>query len=404
MRFFYLDAAIRMRHGHHGEVCRLITSEVRRRGVGLVTLGHQEVLAELRNELEVQPFFRWWTYQQEYRVQNPDSGWLQDFDVGWRLTLEDLRRIAPVGSDDIIYFHSVFPTQLMALLQWMNLLPKEARPRVYVEFGSEPGVVMTSTMPDDLQFRVIDPRLEPRGMLYHYVGSVAKPQDFPTVCLFTFNGIVSAIYETLIRWPVATLPWPFRSSTSNRGRSGKRPVRAAVVGHQRSDKGFQFIPDVLRQLQNVSNIEFLVHNSAPWEMVGPQNEVREIAAKIPWVIVDERPVDSLDWAQILDQTDLMICPYDPVRYANSHSGIVAECIANGIPCVVPARTVLSDLCHHFGGVAAEFPEWSASGVVMAIRTALSNFDTLAVRSNAAAQRWQQTEGAPHLVDRLVHAR
>ena len=186
-----------------------------------------------------------------------------------------------------------------------------------------------------------------------------------------------------------------------RCRFGKRPIRAAFIGHQREEKGFHFVPDLLRTLLDTTDLEFLVHNSMPEEMIATQRAVREIALNNPRFIVDERPVFGTEWAQILDKADLVICPYDPVRYGSSYSAIVAECIANGIPCVVPANTVLATMCREFGGVAAEIPEWSVAGIVAGIRAGLTDFDSLATRAAAAAPLWQQRHGAPRLVDRLL---
>ncbi|HEV8060422.1 MAG TPA: hypothetical protein VGP68_11140 [Gemmataceae bacterium] len=403
MRFFYLDAALQARHSHHGEYCRLIAGELRRRGLRPVIWGHRELRADLAEELGAQPCFRWFTYLQSFRRKDPIAGWLRDFDVGWRLTLEDMQRITPFSNEDIVYFSSVWPAQFMALLQWLGPISPERRPRVFVEFGTEPGVKLTQSPARHSQIEVLEPRLDPRGTLYRYVGSLAKPQDFPRACLFTFEQTVSEIYRVLTGWPFATLPWPHGSVVSNRSRSGKRPVRAAVIGHQRSEKGFQHIPEVMRQLFDKADVEFLVHNSAPEEMVDTQNALRELARNHPRLTLDERSVYGLHWAGILEQADLMICPYDPVRYATSHSALVTECIANGIPCVVPANTIAAAMCREFGGVAVEISEWTATAIVASIRTALANFDMLAERARAAAQRWQQLNGAPRLVDRLLQA-
>ena len=351
----------------------------------------------------MRPFFRWFTYLQSFRRKDPIAGWLRDFDVGWRLTLEDLQRITPVSNDDVVYLSSVWPAQFMALLQWLGGMAPAMRPRVFVEFGTEPGVKLTPALASRWQIEVPEPRLEPRGTLYRYVASIAKQRDFPSVFLCTFEQTVSDIYQALTGWPFATLPWPYACVVSNRGLSGKRPIRAAVVGHQRSEKGFQHIPEVLRQLHDTADVEFLVHNSAPEEMVDTQNALRQSAGTNTRLILDERSVYGSEWAGILEQVDLMVCPYDPVRYATSHSALVTECIANGIPCLVPANTIPAAMCREFGGMAVEISGWTAASIVTGIRTALANFDMLAERAQVAAQRWREFQGAPRLVDRLLQA-
>ena len=401
MRFYYLDSALHAKHAHHAEYCRSITNELRQRGIDPSVFGFQEVSAELSQGLAVQPFFRWYTYLRNYRDQDPIAGWLRDFDVGARITIEDLKRIVAVSADDIAYFSAVYPVQFMAVLHWLSGIPKDVRPRTFLEFSTEPGVVLLSTTGNNWQFEVMDPRREPRGTLYRYVGSVMKAEDFPSVCLFTFDQSVSGIYQALTGWPVATLPLPISAQLPLRSRSGKRPIRAAILGHQRMDKGFQFVPDVLRTLLDVPDLEFLVHNSMPEEMIDTQRALREIAQSNPRVIADERALFGTDWAQVVDKADLVICPYEPVRYGSRYSAIVAECVANGIPCVVPANTALAAMCRDFGGVAAEISEWSTAGIVAGVRAALADFDALAMRAAAAGPLWQQMHGVPRLVDRLL---
>jgi hypothetical protein len=401
MRFIYLDTGLRSTIGHHGERCRLILTELRRRGIDPTILGDQEAAVELRQELGVQPFFRWWSYSHLYHVQDLDAGWLRDFELGWRVTLEDLKRISPVASDDIVYFGSAYPVQFMALLQWMASLSREARPRVFVEFVGEPGAKQASPGSTSLQFNLVDPRQDPRGVLYRYVGTSISQASFPNVCLFTFNRAYSEIYQAITAWTFTTLPFPHSAVLPIRNRSGKRPIQVATIGHQRVDKGFHFVPDVVQQLLDVPDVELFVHNSTPEEMPGPQTALREIARNHPRVNLDERPALVAEWAKVLDRADLVMCPYDPHRYATSWSGIVAECIANGIPCVVPSNTIMATMCRDFGGMAAEFRDWSVAGIVAGIRLALANFDELAVRANAAAHQWPNQQGTPHLVDRLL---
>ena len=401
MRFHYLDCALHAKHAHHAENCRSITDELRQRGIDPIVRGFQQVNPELTQELGVEPFFRWYTYFRHYRNQDPVAGWLRDFYAGAQITVEDLQRIAPLAVDDIVYFSSVYPAQFMAVLHWLNGMPKDTRPNAFVEFGTEPGVVLSSRTGDDFRFEVMDPRREPRGTLYRYAASVLKAEDFPKVCLFTYDRIVSSIYQGLMGWPMATLPCPHRAILPPRSRSGKRPIRVAILGHQRPEKGFHFVPDILRTLLNEPELEFLVHNSMPDEMVDAQRAVRELALNNPRMIVDERAVFGTDWAQILGKADLVICPYDPVRYGSSYSALVAECVANGIPCVVPANTILAYTCREFGGTAAEIADWSVTGIVAGVRTALADFDSLAMRAAAAAPRWQEMHGAPRLVDRLL---
>ena len=200
-------------------------------------------------------------------------------------------------------FSAVYPAQFAAVLHWLGGIPKDARPSTFVEFGTEPGVVLLSTTGNNWQFEVMDPRREPRGILYRYAASVhEEAEDFPRVCLITFDqNRLGHFISALTGWPVTTLPLPvapcflFAAAPAN-ARSERRSwdINART-------KDFSSSPTFYELLLDVPGLEFLVHNSMPEEMTDTQRALREIAQSNPRVIADERAVFGTDWGTACGQ-------------------------------------------------------------------------------------------------------
>jgi hypothetical protein len=169
-RFFYADPGLFNNLGHHANNCRFIAGEARARGLDVKVLSFCNIDAQLQSEVGAIPFFR--AVTSLITDGDPISGWLNAFQVVAEITREDLARIPDIGPDDVMYFSSALPAQLMALAQWMGALPRDRLPLVVVEFGIDPGVDMQPG-PDGLVYGVRDPRVDARALLFR---SAAAPR------------------------------------------------------------------------------------------------------------------------------------------------------------------------------------------------------------------------------------
>ena len=87
------------------------------------------------------------------------------------------------------------------------------------------------------------------------------------------------------------------------------------------------MPEVAqRLLQSDSEIRLLCHNADPAAMKEVQQALRALSATEPRLILDERLADDRVWAQLLDASDLIICPYTSSRFAISYSAIAVEAV------------------------------------------------------------------------------
>ena len=260
-RFFYADPGLVDNLGHHANNCRHITREARARGWEVTVLSFVNIDAALRAEFGAVPFFRALTSW--LNDGDPVCGWLNAFHIVAEITREDLGRIRDIGPDDVMYFSSALPAQLFALAQWMGALPRDRLPLVVAEFGIDPGTDVRQG-PQGLVYTLRDPRTDARAILYRAAASRIPAPVAPWLQMITFDQASSAAFCAVLGKHVGVLPTPHVASTARRPRSGQRPITIAVLGNQRPEKGYQFMPEVARSLLQANpHIRILCHNANP---------------------------------------------------------------------------------------------------------------------------------------------
>ena len=397
MRIVYADTGLWQNVGHHANACRTLVGEWRARGHQVSIAGSRLIDDALRKELRVQPHFRVNTY--EGADTDPICGWLTNFHHAATCTAEDLVALGPFAPDELLYVNSIMPAQLMALATFLGATPEIARPCVMAELGTGPGLDYTLS-DGHLQFHAKDPRQDARSVLYRFAGRQLQDRRIETLHLVTFDRTCSAIYGALLGRQVTTVPLAYAVPGMVRSRVGTRPVTVAILGHQRGEKGYHLVPAIAEALlRGPEDVRLLLHNGAPQQMTGVQDEIRALACDVR-VTVDERAADGEIWAELLGRSDLIVCPYHPQSYIGAYSAIIAEALAHAIPLVVPAGTTLARTLQEFGSPGAVFDGFDAASVAAATRSALAEFDLIALRATAASALWHATMGVARTIDSL----
>jgi hypothetical protein len=398
MRFFYLDPGLVADVGHHANFCRYIAGELRARGVETLVYGHKDVDPALQTELGVIPHFRAYMYKD--KDDDPFCSWLTGFDRFARITCEDLFKLPAMEPADVVFTTSARPVQLSALIEWRRAVPPDRRPTVVVESVGTGLAVRRG--PDGLQVSARSPELDSRSTLFRYVASRLPREAGARFHFVTFGVIASALFKHLLEFPVRTLPLPFRSVAPLRNRAGARPVVVAILGHHRLDKGYGHLPEIVTELLRVRpDIRLLVQNVAP---IGPPETaqaLRDIAARDDRLILEETPAGRTRWPELLEMSDLILCPHRPEFYIVGYSAVLAEALANGIPVVVPADTPLEILLAECGGPGTAFERFEVDSITAATGRVLDDFDRFATLAHAAALRWPETRGPARMVNELL---
>lgn len=398
MRFFYLDAALRNDVGHHANFCRYIVGALRARGVETLVFGRRTVTAALQAELGAVPRFRYHTYAKV--SPDPFAGWLIDFDTISRATREDLEALPPTRASDVVYASTIRPPLLMALLDWRQALPADARPTIVVE---SVGTGMTITRASDrLRASVPNPQIDARATLYRYVASRLPREADARFHVVTFGEIPTTMLKMILSYPVHTLPLPYPAIIPLRSRAGARPVTVGILGHQVINKGYDRLPEIVRELlQSRPDFRLLVQAVDPIGPVETLERLQEIAGSTDRVVLEEKPAGKDEWPKLLEMSDLILLPHRPDFYFAGLSTVACEAIANGIPLVVPAGTTVETLVAECGGSGTVFDQFEPASIAAATGRALDRFDHFAALAYAAALRWPETRGPARMVEALM---
>jgi hypothetical protein len=399
MHVIYADPGLVSEVGHHANSCRVITAALRERGHAVTVAGAQGLQPELAEELGARPHFRLNTYW----LNDGDAvaGWLSAFFTSANATAEDFARLGPFGHDTLLFVNSVMPAQLMAIRSFLMGLPDAQRPHVFAELGTGPGLDFIEDAAGS-RFVPRDTRVDARATLYRFVGQQLATRPLEPLTIVTFDRSSSELYSALLLQTVRTLPVPRSTTAPLRNRGGARPLTIGVLGHQRGEKGYQFVPAIVQLMLRLrDDVVFLVHNAAPDYMSAVQQEMRVLAAADRRIMLDERPAGPEHWQANLDRCDLILCPYLPAQFRAAYSAVACEAISNAIPLVVPANTSMSRLVAEFGGTGTEFSDASPGGITVALAEAVERIEELSAIAMVAALRWQATMGAGPMVDAML---
>ncbi|HYC15349.1 MAG TPA: glycosyltransferase, partial [Stellaceae bacterium] len=246
-----------------------------------------------------------------------------------------------------------------------------------------------------------DPRQEPRPTLFRFVSKRLPPVTEGRFHVVAFDRLPSEIFAGLLERPVKTLPMPYRAVAPLRSRAGAAPPTVAILGHQKFQKGYDRLPEILTALLRLpQEFRLLVQHVDPRGPEELQQAVRAVAHTDARVILEESPAGRTGWPLLLERSDLILTPHRPEFYAG-FSAVGAEAIANGIPLVVPPGTPIERLVRESGGGGLSFERFEPAAIADATSRALSDFDALADRAYAAALRWPTWQGPARLADALL---
>lgn len=402
MHIYYVDPGLISHTGHHASCCRAFLAETRRRGVGTTVLANNAVQSDLRAELGALPLFQASPYYTD--AGDPLSGWLQAFLRGAEMTAADFARVSRYSKDDVFYVTGCAPAQLMGVVEWLGTFVPGTAPAVVVDLIYQSGMILTGDGAAK-SWDPADPREDPRAILYRFIGQHMKNLALPTLRFVTTHPALPQVYSALLFKPVefcAALPYALPQQVAQR--AGRRPITLGVVGHQRHDKGYLLMPEVFESLLKAEDdIRIVAHNSGPAALRIPEPEaaLARLAGADRRLTLDQRPLDAGTYLALLDSIDLMLCPYDPVVYRTTLSGVTLECVANGIPVVVPGGTVLETYTRTFAEMGVAFGAFTAPAIVAAVREALSRFEQLAAGAQTASHIFAQRYGPDKFVDMVL---
>ncbi|MFI4933376.1 MAG: glycosyltransferase [Caulobacterales bacterium] len=360
MRISLLDPGLAQLRGHHFDIDRRVARALAGRGHQVEVHGHASATSELtthaaQSGLTFHPTFRAYTYGGLPKAETAIEGYGLLADI----TAQDL---AGVPQTDLWLWPTLTAFQLLAAAS--TAFPVR-------QIG---GVWFT-----------------PRWPLT--VGARGWARAARRVAQGT-NQIIVAAYDEPLRQlyrsfspdlDIGVMPCPFDGAANDRQPSTLR--RIGFFGHQRGERGLDLMPELVAALLG-RNYEVVVHDSG-----GALTRKESLPGLEMLAFVD-------DFAAEIARCDLVIWPSRWESYAGATSGVVSECIATGVPVILPSGCLPADLAVRFG-CGTFFHEFSCEAILEAVDEAAARFPTLVAQARAAVTAWRAKNGTERLVDWIV---
>lgn len=407
MKILYIDTGLRFPDGHLASSGLSLPPAFRRLGHQVTVLGHCELALSLQNEIGALPYFRIYTWQKT--SADPLVGWMVDFAYYVDLTVADLHRAwREFGPFDLVYVNTARPVQLAATGLWIKegFPDPGAVPAVVVQLGTTPGL-LRSEGSNGPTFTMRDPST----LLHRYATNIVGREWMQKLALVAVNATIAEEYGYIADLPVTPTTAPEELPTPRR-RAPPDTLTIGFLGHQRIDKGYEFLPDLIFQLLNKHNkLRFVVQHSdpdgrsqaEPERMANVTARLRSLADRESNVELILKPATGAAWFSLIDRCDIIGLPYEPANYTDSYSAIFGEALASGAVIVAPANTTMATEIMSAGGVGTTFDDWTVPSIADAIDEAVGQFRDLALRAYEGGQIWRKHRGPDAYVCAIIKA-
>lgn len=177
------------------------------------------------------------------------------------------------------------------------------------------------------------------------------------------------------------LPCPHDGADGLRNRGGVR--RIGFFGYQRPARGRDLLCELLPILLQ-RGFEVVVQDSGGGDRYGRQ------AVVLPFIE---------DFAAELARCDVVIWPSRPDAYSWNLSGVVSECIASGVPVIMPSGCLPADMAARFD-CAHYFHQHTCDSVLEALGRMVSDYPATLARCELARLGWRAVNGTDRLAERV----
>lgn len=346
MRFILLHHRFGGYSSHHYNEARGFRDELARRGKKLLLFVNARAERHVIAEIDGQPVFDDPTFRLEW-----------SFEERTRRFVDMLHEhIDPVvRADDCVMLTIATQLEAHALARWQQELPASKRPWIVVLFVSDRW------------------NRAGREEYERQVAEFAVARETLDAQRMIFFAVTSSLAEELtdlLGTHVAPAPIPLPYGTPPPSTLSPIP-RVALLGGGRPEKGSYLIPEIIRACREQVEVEFFVHAS---------------------------PLPLAEYEAELAKTGLGLFPYETIPYRKRCSGVFAEMVAWGKPCVVTPGTWLAEQIESGRAAGVVADDLQPESIARAIARCVADLAPLTRAAQAKSAAWRKTQSLPAFVD------
>lgn len=269
------------------------------------------------------------------------GSWLQQFRCLRQFRRDTATVFREIGfaEGDVVFLPTISAIEMMGLRLFAGKQPDSAKASWHLLFRRDLYRGREADYPPQ------DAKISGLSQIY-----TAFLRAVPRSYFYTDTDELTVQYNRLGAVPFHTVPIPHTRPPASAG-SHDGPLRVIYVGDARSEKGYQFLPDVVQDLWEdlvvQGKLRFTLQSNYNIKYGEPAIVVArgrmEYFASQPGRPVEllKKPLTSQQYQELLLSGDINLLLYDRDNYYARSSGVLVESLAAGIPVVVPAGTWLA---------------------------------------------------------------
>ena len=214
------------------------------------------------------------------------------------------------------------------------------------------------------------------------------------------NEALAALYQEIVRSPVAVVPWPLPPPllpASCRLRSAsKQPVQFLMIGGFRMEKGIGLLVRALEILEDRiadQTLRFLIQGYPNPDVANPEAEqqfqaVKAFAARQPGVRLIDLAFDpaEAEYRNLYAESDVVLLPYSRQPYRLRDSAVMMEALALGKPTITTEGTTMATLMQR-SGAGLTCVDGSAPDLARVILEIAENIPRFAAEAERRREVW-----------------
>jgi len=228
--------------------------------------------------------------------------------------------------------------------------------------------------------------------------------------LYSDTAELAEAYGVLTGRPVGVLPIAFRHDlieaalAAAPARDPAAPITIGYLGNARLEKGFQHLPDLIEQLTGrfgwAGKVRF--HIQSPFNIPDGEPGIGIARGRLgdfpaDLVRLEDQVLTTERYYRMLAGIDVLVLPYDGVRYDIRSSGILVQARVAGKPIVAPEGSWIARQAPAPAGEAFRGP----GDLAAALDRLLRRYEAARTAAAADALVWRAEQSPARYLDRLL---
>lgn len=408
MELIFLDAGLVNKAGHSYKLAKAVSQNLDRRNLRRRVFGLHNLDVSIAEEIGAIPHFsrslydgedQPWSEKQLRAVARllrsaPPTATHRSERRSWKKLNKDFERDLKALPGDVwkpgnlICVVAISQNQILGLVRFLRGLPRGELPCVICNLMFPPSFVPWGSVSQD-------------GKEYfRRAFELAAPLTGRILHFTVENEAMRAAYHQDFGLSTRILPLPFGDRELRQRKEGL--TRIGFFGDSKCDKGFHLLPAAIALCrQEKLDAEFVVqihHNH--WE---PRTIAADRALRaLEGVRLLEGILSGEDYDSWLNQTDVILLPYDPIAFGPVRgSGIFAEAVAAGCPIVATQGTFAGFSIRNREAEGEVFTPHTSEALAAAITRLLPRLPACAARAAERAKDYANAHSPDAFVDVLL---